>query len=233
MYRILVCDDEEEIVSSLTACLTAEGYQTVTARTGWEVLDILSKQPIHLALLGTKLPGLDGLTTVTRLRQMHDLPVILLTSGTDSTENILGLTIGADDYITKPFNILEVKARIKAILRRNSKKSRQEPQQTKKVIEAGDLTLDSDSRRVFIASREINLTAKEFDLLELLVCNPGKVYSREELLRFVWGNRAAAGGDVRTVDVHVRRLREKIEPSPSDPKYVHTKWGVGYYFRIR
>ena len=179
------------------------------------------------------LPKLSGTEVCQQIREFSDVPIVMLTAKNDDMDKIMGLEYGADDYITKPFNILEVKARIKAILRRNSKKSRQEPQQTKKVIEAGDLTLDSDSRRVFIASREINLTAKEFDLLELLVCNPGKVYSREELLRFVWGNRAAAGGDVRTVDVHVRRLREKIEPSPSDPKYVHTKWGVGYYFRIR
>ena len=177
-----------------------------------------------MVLLDVMLPKLNGFEVCQAIREFSEMPIIMLTAKGDDMDKILGLEYGADDYITKPFNILEVKARIKAILRRNSKKSRQEPQQTKKVIEAGDLTLDSDSRRVFIASREINLTAKEFDLLELLVCNPGKVYSREELLRFVWGNRAAAGGDVRTVDVHVRRLREKIEPSPSDPKYVHTKW---------
>lgn len=162
-----------------------------------------------MVLLDVMLPKLNGFEVCQAIREFSEMPIIMLTAKGDDMDKILGLEYGADDYITKPFNILEVKARIKAILRRNSKKSRQEPQQTKKVIEAGDLTLDSDSRRVFIASREINLTAKEFDLLELLVCNPGKVYSREELLRFVWGNRAAAGGDVRTVDVHVRRLRER------------------------
>ena len=136
---------------------------------------------------------------------------------------------GADDYITKPFNILEVKARIKAIMRRNSKKAKKEEKPASKVVEAGDLKLDTDSRRVFIAEKEINLTAKEFDLLELLVCNPGKVYSREKLLNLVWGYEYP--GDVRTVDVHVRRLREKVEANPSDPQYVYTKWGVGYFFK--
>ena len=240
MAKVLVVDDEKLIVKGIRFSLEQDGFEVACAYDG-EVdtansaeeamkMDISS---YHLILLDVMLPKLNGFEVCQAIREFSEMPIIMLTAKGDDMDKILGLEYGADDYITKPFNILEVKARIKAILRRNSKKSRQEPQQTKKVIEAGDLTLDSDSRRVFIASREINLTAKEFDLLELLVCNPGKVYSREELLRFVWGNRAAAGGDVRTVDVHVRRLREKIEPSPSDPKYVHTKWGVGYYFRIR
>ena len=146
-------------------------------------------------------------------------------------DKILGLEYGADDYITKPFNILEVKARIKAIMRRNSKKTVKAAKPESNMIVRGDLKLDREGRRVFIQEKEINLTAKEFDLLELLVTNPNKVYSREALLNYVWGNKANENGDVRTVDVHVRRLREKIEPSPSDPKYVHTKWGVGYFFR--
>ena len=230
---ILIVEDEKNIVDILRFNLQREGYRTVEAYDGADGLEKARKENPDLILLDVMLPKLNGFEVCQAIREFSEMPIIMLTAKGDDMDKILGLEYGADDYITKPFNILEVKARIKAILRRNSKKSRQEPQQTKKVIEAGDLTLDSDSRRVFIASREINLTAKEFDLLELLVCNPGKVYSREELLRFVWGNRAAAGGDVRTVDVHVRRLREKIEPSPSDPKYVHTKWGVGYYFRIR
>ena len=159
------------------------------------------------------------------------IPVVLLTARTAIEHNIEGLKIGADDYITKPFNILEVKARIKAIIRRNNKKSGAAKRQKSSVVTEGDLKLDRESRRVFIKDKEINLTAKEFDLLELLVTNPNKVYSRESLLEYVWGNKAMVSGDVRTVDVHVRRLREKIEPSPSDPKYVHTKWGVGYYFQ--
>ena len=155
----------------------------------------------------------------------------MLTAKGDDMDKILGLEYGADDYITKPFNILEVKARIKAIIRRNNKKSGAAKRQKSSVVTEGDLKLDRESRRVFIKDKEINLTAKEFDLLELLVTNPNKVYSRESLLEYVWGNKAMVSGDVRTVDVHVRRLREKIEPSPSDPKYVHTKWGVGYFFR--
>ena len=232
--KILVVDDESRMRKLVRDFLEREGYAVLEAGDGMEAMDIFyEEKDIALIILDVMMPHMDGWQTCREIRKESKVPIIMLTAKGDDMDKILGLEYGADDYITKPFNILEVKARIKAILRRNSKKSRQEPQQTKKVIEAGDLTLDSDSRRVFIASREINLTAKEFDLLELLVCNPGKVYSREELLRFVWGNRAAAGGDVRTVDVHVRRLREKIEPSPSDPKYVHTKWGVGYYFRIR
>ena len=157
----------------------------------------------------------------------------MLTAKGNDMDKILGLEYGADDYITKPFNILEVKARIKAILRRNSMRNRKSEEPKKQVIVAGSLKLDRDGRRVFVNEKEINLTAKEFDLLELLVCNPNKVYSREALLAYVWGNKAMDSGDVRTVDVHVRRLREKIEPSPSDPKFVHTKWGVGYYFQAK
>ena len=231
--KVLVVDDEKLIVKGIRFSLEQDGMDVDCAYDGEEALKLIRENKYNIILLDVMLPKLDGFQVCQQVREFSDVPIVMLTAKGEDMDKILGLEDGADDYITKPFNILEVKARIKAILRRNSKKSRQEPQQTKKVIEAGDLTLDSDSRRVFIASREINLTAKEFDLLELLVCNPGKVYSREELLRFVWGNRAAAGGDVRTVDVHVRRLREKIEPSPSDPKYVHTKWGVGYYFRIR
>ena len=156
----------------------------------------------------------------------------MLTAKGGDMDKILGLEYGADDYITKPFNILEVKARIKAIMRRSAKRSKKSGQAENRMVKAGDLTLDREGRRVLIGEREINLTAKEFDLLELLVCNPNKVYSRESLLTFVWGNKASESGDVRTVDVHVRRLREKIEPNPSDPRYVHTKWGVGYYFRV-
>ena len=150
-------------------------------------------------------------------------------------DKILGLEYGADDYITKPFNSLEVKARMKAILRRSARQQKRDAEEkpASEVLSAGELRLDIESRRVLMGDREINLTAREYDLLELFIRNPGHVYSREELLKLVWGNRAAAGGDVRTVDVHVRRLREKVEPSPSEPKYIHTKWGVGYYFRYR
>lgn len=161
------------------------------------------------------------------MREFSDVPIIMLTAKGDDMDKILGLEYGADDYITKPFNILEVKARIKAIMRRARKSAVQE--EKAHVVQVGDLKLDCESRRVFIAGREINLTAKEFDVLELLVFNPNKVYSRDNLLNIVWGYEYP--GDVRTVDVHIRRLREKIETNPSEPKYVHTKWGVGYYFQ--
>ena len=154
------------------------------------------------------------------------MPIIMLTAKGEDMDKILGLEYGADDYITKPFNILEIKARIKAIMRRTG---RPEKGKQGKQVEAADMKMDLDSRRLFIAGREINLTAKEFDLLELMALNPGKVYSRESLLNTVWGYEYP--GDVRTVDVHIRRLREKIETNPSEPKYVHTKWGVGYYFQ--
>ena len=184
-------------------------------------------------LLDVMLPKFDGYEVCQAIREFSEMPIIMLTAKGNDMDKILGLEYGADDYITKPFNILEVKARIKAIMRRNTKKSRREGRAESNVVTSGDLKLDRDSRRVFIGEKEINLTAKEFDLLELLACNPNKVYSREQLLTYVWGNKAMDSGDVRTVDVHVRRLREKIEPSPSDPKYVHTKWGVGYYFRAQ
>ena len=184
-----------------------------------------------MVLLDVMLPGHDGFEVCQTIREFSEMPIIMLTAKGDDMDKILGLEYGADDYITKPFNILEVKARIKAIIRRNNKKSGGAKRQASNVVTEGDLKLDRESRRVFIKDKEINLTAKEFDLLELLVTNPNKVYSRETLLEYVWGNKAMVNGDVRTVDVHVRRLREKIEPSPSDPKYVHTKWGVGYFFR--
>ncbi len=221
MYRILVCDGEKDIVSSLTACLTAEGYQVVTARTGWEVLNILSKQPIHLALLGTKLPGLDGLTTVTRLRQMHDLPVILLTSGTDSTENILGLTIGADDYITKPFQQAELLVRIRCHLRRSLHLASPSPE----ALTVGGITLDDDARAVTVNDEPVSLTPLEYDILKFLMQHPCKVFSPQEIYRRVWREPPAAENSVA---VHIRHIREKIEVDPSNPRYVTVVWGKGY-----
>ena len=227
MYRILVCDDEEEIVSSLTACLTAEGYQVVTARTGWEVLNILSKQPIHLALLGTKLPGLDGLTTVTRLRQMHDLPVILLTSGTDSTENILGLTIGADDYITKPFNPLEVVARVKTQLRRYIRYNQTAPEPAPAAVyDCGGLYIDHESHTCTLYGKPLSLTPLEFEILWYLCSRKGHVVSSEELFEAVWGEKYLDNNN--TVMAHIARLREKMGELPRKPKWIKTVWGVGY-----
>lgn len=200
---------------------------------GEEAIERARAKEYDVVLLDVMLPKHDGFEVCQAIREFSEMPVIMLTAKGGDMDKILGLEYGADDYITKPFNILEVKARIKAIMRRSAKKNKRGGEPENKVVTAGDLKLDIEGRRVFIAEKEINLTAKEFDLLELLVCHPNKVYSRESLLTFVWGNRALDTGDVRTVDVHVRRLREKIEPSSSDPKYVHTKWGVGYYFRVK
>ena len=232
MAKILIVDDEKLIVKGLRFSLMQDGYETDTAYDGEEALEKAKNTKYDMILLDVMLPKLSGLEVCQAIREFSDVPIIMLTARSEDMDKIMGLEYGADDYVTKPFNILELKARIKAIMRRSMKKAQEEaPKKADTTIHAGDLTLDSESRRVLIGDREINLTAREFDLLELLVTNPGKVYSRENLLKYVWGNKAAAGGDVRTVDVHVRRLREKIEPSPSQPKYVHTRWGVGYYFR--
>ena len=233
MKKILVLEDEASIRSFIVINLRRAGYDVIEAESGEEALERLRANPdVKVALLDIMLPGIDGFEVCRRIRATNTkIGIIMLTARSQEMDKVTGLMTGADDYVTKPFNILEVKARIKAIMRRNSKKSAKAKEAENKMVTAGDLKLDREGRRVFIGEKEINLTAKEFDLLELLVCNPNKVYSRESLLTFVWGNKASESGDVRTVDVHVRRLREKIEPSPSDPKYVHTKWGVGYYFR--
>ena len=227
--RVLVVDDEKLIVKGIRFSLEQDGYDVDCAYDGEEALKLAKENAYDIILLDVMLPKYDGFEVCQQIREYSDVPIIMLTAKGDDMDKILGLDYGADDYITKPFNILEVKARIKAIMRRVSKRDKN--QENEKVIVKGEMKIDCESRRVIIGEKEINLTAKEFDLLELLVCNPNKVYSRESLLSFVWGNKASESGDVRTVDVHVRRLREKIEPSPSDPKYVHTKWGVGYYFR--
>ena len=232
--KILVVEDEKAISDILVFNLQREGYDTLAAYDGAEGLRCALEEAPDLILLDVMLPEMDGFEVCRRVRAEKDTPIIMLTAKGGDMDKILGLEYGADDYISKPFNILEVKARIKAIIRRSSKNRRLKKEEANNsVIGQGDLKMDTESRRVFIGEREINLTAKEFDLLELLVRNPNKVYSREALLTYVWGNKAMDSGDVRTVDVHVRRLREKIEPSPSDPKYVHTKWGVGYYFRVK
>lgn len=231
MAKILVVDDEKLIVKGIRFSLEQDGMEVDCAYDGEEAIELAKKTEYDAVLLDVMLPKFDGLEVCQAIRDFSEMPIIMLTAKGGDMDKILGLEYGADDYITKPFNILEVKARLKAIIRRNTKNSRRNAKEENKMIVVGELKLDRDGRRVFIGEKEINLTAKEFDLLELLVCNPNKVYSRESLLTFVWGNKASESGDVRTVDVHVRRLREKIEPSPSDPKFVHTKWGVGYYFR--
>ena len=224
--KILIVDDEKNIVDILNHNLKREGYETVQAYDGEEAVEKTKSEKPDLVLLDVMLPKMDGFEVCQAIREFSDVPIVMLTAKGDDMDKILGLEYGADDYITKPFNILEVKARIKAIMRRTSPE--RAPQVQSSVIEKGDIKLDCDSRRLFINDNEINLTAREFELLEILIKNENKVYSRESLLKIVWGEDYP--GDVRTVDVHVRRLREKIEANPSEPKYVHTKWGVGYYY---
>ena len=225
--KLLVVDDDPNICELLRLYFEKEGYQVKTASDGFEGVSIFKNFDPDLVLLDIMMPRKDGWQVCREIREMSSKPIIMVTAKGEDMDKIMGLEYGADDYITKPFNILELKARIKAILRRSVKKAPAETQE-KKVLKARDLELSFDSRRVFISGKEVNLTAKEFDLLELLMENPGKVYSREKLLDTVWGYDYP--GDVRTVDVHVRRLREKIEVNPSEPKYIFTKWGVGYYF---
>lgn len=225
--RVLVVDDEKLIVKGVRFSLGQDGMEVDAAYDGEEALSLIRENTYDLILLDVMLPKLDGFEVCQQVREFSDVPIVMLTAKGDDMDKILGLEYGADDYITKPFNILEVKARIKAIMRRTGKRGA--ARAAGRTITKGDMTIDCESRRVVIEGREVNLTAKEFDLIELLAMNPNKVYSRENLLNIVWGYEYP--GDARTVDVHIRRLREKVEKNPSDPKYVHTKWGVGYYFR--
>ncbi len=225
--KVLVVDDEKLIVKGIRFSLEQDGMEVDCAYDGEEALEKAKNTRYDIILLDVMLPKLTGFEVCQQIREFSDTPVVMLTAKGDDMDKILGLEYGADDYITKPFNILEVKARIKAIMRRTAGKDNK-PAADKNVSD-GDLQLNREERRVFIAGREIDLTAKEFEVLELLVTHPGKVYSRENLLRSVWGESYL--GDARTVDVHVRRLREKIEENPSEPKYVLTRWGVGYYYK--
>ena len=225
--RVLVVDDEKLIVKGIRFSLEQEGMEVDSAYDGEEALQKAKDHKYDIILLDLMLPNMDGLEVCQQIRGFSNVPIVMLTAKGEDMDKILGLEYGADDYITKPFNILEVKARIKAIMRRAG--SENEEKEKAKTLQVGNLRMDCEGRRVFNGDKEINLTAKEFDVLELLVTNPNKVYSRENLLNIVWGYEYP--GDVRTVDVHIRRLREKIEANPSEPKYVHTKWGVGYYFQ--
>jgi DNA-binding response OmpR family regulator len=228
--RVLVVDDEKLIVKGLRFSLEQDDMEVDCAYDGEEALEMAKESKYDIILLDIMLPKLTGLEVCQQIREFSDVPIIMLTAKGEDMDKILGLEYGADDYITKPFNILEVKARIKAIMRRSNAKTKSQSSPKKnQVIETGDLKLDCEGRRLYINGLEVNLTAKEFDVLELLVLNPNKVYGRESLLKLVWGEDYP--GDVRTVDVHIRRLREKIEKNPSEPKYVHTKWGVGYYYK--
>ncbi|MCM1264474.1 MAG: response regulator transcription factor [Butyrivibrio sp.] len=224
--RVLVVDDEKLIVKGIRFSLEQDGMEVDCAYDGEEALEYARNNHYDMILLDVMLPKLTGFEVCQQIREFSSTPIVMLTAKGEDMDKILGLEYGADDYITKPFNILEVKARIKAIMRRTGKNNEENTES--RTIESRGMRLDLDGRRAYINDKEINLTAKEFEVLELLMKNPNKVYSREKLLDTVWGSDYP--GDVRTVDVHIRRLREKIEETPSDPMYVHTKWGVGYYF---
>ncbi len=229
--KILVVDDEKLIVKGLKFSLEQDGYQVDTAFDGESALELTEKSDYDLIILDVMLPGKDGMEVLRQIREKSMIPVMMLTAKGDDMDKILGLEYGADDYITKPFNILEVKARMKAILRRNESMAEIRREKEKPVLEIDLLSLHPESRQVFMDEKEIILTVKEFDLLEHLMRNPNKVYSRENLLSIVWGYDYP--GDARTVDVHIRRLREKIETIPSQPQYILTKWGIGYYFTMK
>ena len=224
--KVLVVDDEKLIVKGIRFSLEQDDMKVDCAYDGEEALEFARGCEYDLVLLDVMLPKKDGFTVCQEIREFSDMPIVMLTAKSEDMDKILGLEYGADDYITKPFNILEVKARIKAIMRRTSRKGNGEDTN---VITKGEMRINCESRRVRIGDVEINLTAKEFDVLELLAKHQDKVYSRDELLEIVWGHEYP--GDARTVDVHIRRLREKIEKNPSEPVYIHTKWGVGYYFQ--
>ena len=229
MSRILVVDDEKLIVKGLKYSLEQDGLTVDSAGDGEEALALIRENEYDIVLLDLMLPKMNGYEVCQEVRSFSDVPIIMLTAKSEDMDKILGLEYGADDYITKPFNILEVKARIKAILRRTASRGTVREAEKPDVVVSDDLKLYREDRRFEIEEREIKLTSKEFELLDLLMTHPGKVYGREKLLQLVWG--ADFPGDERTVDVHIRRLREKIEPNPSEPIYVQTKWGVGYYYK--
>ncbi|MGI6114282.1 MAG: response regulator transcription factor [Mahellales bacterium] len=223
--KILIVDDEPLIVKGLKFSLEQDGYIIDAAYDGEEALDKVNTNKYDLIILDVMLPKVNGLAVCQKIREKMSVPIIMLTAKGEDMDKILGLEYGADDYLTKPFNILELKARIKAIFRRSKFIKEQD---RSRQIQVNDMTINLDSRTVLIDGKEVNLTAKEFDLLQLFATNPGKVYSRENLLEIIW--KYDYLGDLRTVDVHIRRLREKIEKNPSQPEFIFTKWGVGYYF---
>jgi two-component system response regulator VicR len=226
IMKILVVDDEKLLVKGIKFNLEQEGYQVITAFDGEEAVRLAHDDSINLILLDLMLPKIDGFTACREIRSFSNVPIIMLTAKSEDVDKILGLEYGADDYITKPFNIREVTARIKAILRRINPSPKGD---SGKVMVSGDITLDYNFRRAIVGDRIIELTSKEFDLLELFLKNPDKVYTRENLLDMLWG--IGYPSEERTIDVHMRRLREKIEENPAEPKYLKTKWGVGYYYK--
>ena len=225
--KILVVDDEQLLVKGMKFNLENEGYTVETAYDGATAIDMAKTGDFDLIILDLMMPQVDGLTACMRIREFSNVPIIMLTARSEDTDKIIGLESGADDYITKPFNILELKARIRALLRRANAAPQQKAQNT--LLSAGGVTLDPEQRVALRDGKVVDLTAKEYDLIELFVKNPRRVYSRENLMDLVWGYTYA--GDYRTVDVHIRRLREKLEDDPAAPQHILTKWGIGYYFK--
>jgi two-component system response regulator VicR len=226
--KILLVDDEPLIIKGLKYTLENDGYETAVAYDGEQALEVFQKEDIDLILLDVMLPKMDGIEVCQRIREKSNVPIIMLTAKGEDIDKILGLEYGADDYMTKPFNIVEVKMRIKNILRRTQQFA---PADDNNIYRSGDLEVNVRNRSVMLSGKEVRLTAKEFDLVLMFIANPGRVYTREEILDSVWKNDYS--GDARTVDVHIRRLREKIEQNPAQPEYIFTKWGVGYYFTNR
>ena len=227
--RILVVDDEKLLVKGIRFNLENEGYDVITGADGMEAVELAGSENPDLIVLDLMMPRLDGLEACGKIREFSDVPIIMLTAKADDMDKLMGFEHGADDYLTKPFNILELKARIKALLRRSRSGRRQEEKPDSKLV-CDHITLDRDARDAFNDGKLVDLTAKEFDLMELLMRNPNRVYSREALLNAIWGYDTSS--DIRTVDVHIRRLREKLERSPAAPEHIMTKWGVGYYFKF-
>ena len=224
--KILVVDDEKLLVKGIKFNLENDGYTVITGCDGVEALEIAQSQEIDLIILDLMMPRMDGLQACQRIREFSDVPIIMLTAKADDMDKLLGFEHGADDYLTKPFNILELKARVRALLRRAGS-GRKETRSN--LLSCGNISLDADARNAYNDGVLMDLTAKEFDLVELLMRNPNRVYSREALLDTIWGYEYRS--DIRTVDVHIRRLREKLERNPADPEHILTKWGVGYYFK--
>ena len=227
--KILVVDDEKLLVKGIKFNLENEGYQVETAFDGAAAVELAKSESFDLIILDLMMPKIDGLQACMKIREFSNVPVIMLTARGEDADKIIGFECGADDYLTKPFNILELKARIKALLRRSKSGRRQEEKPDSRLV-CEHITLDRDARDAFNDGKLVDLTAKEFDLMELLMRNPNRVYSREALLNAIWGYDTSS--DIRTVDVHIRRLREKLERSPAAPEHIMTKWGVGYYFKF-
>ena len=223
--KILVIDDEALLVKGIRFNLQNEGYEVITGSNGLEAVQLAKDPDVNLIILDVMMPEMDGLTACAKIREFSDVPIILLTAKVEDMDKLIGFDHGADDYITKPFNILELKARIKALLRRSSL---QEKSNTN-ILSIGTIRLDLDARNAYAGGKMVDLTAKEFDVVEFLMRNANRVYSRESLLDTIWSYEYRS--DIRTVDVHIRRLREKLEENPAEPKYIMTKWGVGYYFK--